>query len=165
MDQQSTSSILIFLPGYGEIQVLLHISFHISNCPFFLSWHLQQELYDTFSSLGKANKFWLLPLHSTISSEEQNRVFNNALNGLRKVPCIILCINNWCSLSSYKNLYIAGHTGYQYCRKFNHSPRCVPCYRFWSHQRDILWYQNKLSILNLSRFMHYLDLFYLHWAI
>jgi HrpA-like RNA helicase len=52
-------SILVFLPGYVEIQ----------------------EMFDIFSSHEEASRFWLLPLHSTTVPEEQDKVFVAAQQG------------------------------------------------------------------------------------
>jgi hypothetical protein len=45
-----------------------------------------QELFETFSrTLGDGHPFWLLPLHSGATSEEQERIFQPAPCGQRKV--------------------------------------------------------------------------------
>lgn len=60
-------SILIFLPGLGEIQ-LVHDTLNDSS---------------VFSE--RAGRYLILPLHSTLSNEEQTRIFNKAPEGKRKI--------------------------------------------------------------------------------
>lgn len=60
-------SILIFLPGLGEIQ-LLHDALNDSS---------------VFSE--RAGRYLILPLHSTLTNEEQSRIFARAPTGKRKI--------------------------------------------------------------------------------
>lgn len=60
-------SILIFLPGLGEIQ-LLHDTLNDSS---------------VFSE--RAGRYLILPLHSTLTNEEQSRIFAKAPAGKRKI--------------------------------------------------------------------------------
>ncbi|XP_063385238.1 putative ATP-dependent RNA helicase DHX57 [Cydia fagiglandana] len=60
-------AILIFLPGIAEI----------------MSLHDQLAESHTFSP--KTGKYILIPLHSTLSSEEQSLVFNKTREGVRKI--------------------------------------------------------------------------------
>lgn len=60
-------SILIFLPGLGEIQ-LVH-----------------DALNDSSMFSERTGKYLILPLHSTLSNEEQTRIFNKAPAGKRKI--------------------------------------------------------------------------------
>ncbi|XP_011642299.1 putative ATP-dependent RNA helicase DHX57 isoform X1 [Pogonomyrmex barbatus] len=64
-DYPKTGSILIFLPGMTEIITLIDL------------------LDETLSP--KKNKIVIYPLHSSISTEEQNRVFQQTKDGVRKI--------------------------------------------------------------------------------
>jgi HrpA-like RNA helicase len=59
-------AVLIFLPGAGEIGGLLRA--------------MQED-----AELGRADRFWLLPLHSELRTAEQQLVFRRAPAGVRKV--------------------------------------------------------------------------------
>ncbi|KAL4215433.1 ATP-dependent RNA helicase dhx29 [Rhizopus microsporus] len=66
IDIPSTGAILIFLPGINEIRAL----------------------YDLISShhiLGDPEKFLLIPLHSTLTSEHQEKAFDVPPKGIRKI--------------------------------------------------------------------------------
>ncbi|XP_066602831.1 putative ATP-dependent RNA helicase DHX57 [Prorops nasuta] len=62
-----TGSILVFLPGFAEIIAMKNL--------------LNENRY--FSQLSK--KFIIIPLHSSLSSEEQNLVFKKTNEGVRKI--------------------------------------------------------------------------------
>lgn len=65
-DLPGTGAILVFLPGMPEIR----------------------KLYDILSShaiLGKSEKYLLIPLHSTLSSEHQEKAFETPPEGIRKI--------------------------------------------------------------------------------
>ncbi|CAH0561131.1 unnamed protein product [Brassicogethes aeneus] len=66
-DYPRTGSILIFLPGIAEITSL----------------HEQLETHPVFGF--KAGKFVLLPLHSSLTSEEQSAIFRKPKNNQRKI--------------------------------------------------------------------------------
>lgn len=66
-DWPSEGSILIFLPGLAEIQ-----SIHDSLC-------------DSSVFSPRTGNFVLVPLHSTLTNEEQSLVFNRAPKGKRKI--------------------------------------------------------------------------------
>jgi len=56
-------SVLIFMPGLGEIN----------------------ELYELLEERIGSKKLWIIPLHSTLNSEEQQRVFRKPPPGYRKI--------------------------------------------------------------------------------
>ena len=60
---RNLGAILVFLPGLGEIQ----------------------ELFDVIEEKLDTSSMWILPLHSTLTSEEQQRVFRRTPLGTRKV--------------------------------------------------------------------------------
>ncbi|KAJ2951739.1 hypothetical protein O0L34_g13904 [Tuta absoluta] len=60
-------AILIFLPGIGEI----------------MSMH--DQLYESHTFSPKTGKYLLVPLHSTLSGEEQSLVFKKTKPGVRKI--------------------------------------------------------------------------------
>lgn len=65
-NSDTQGAVLVFLPGMGEIQTL----------------------YDSLSGrreFARDGRFWLLPLHSSLSSQEQALVFRHAPPGVRKV--------------------------------------------------------------------------------
>ncbi|XP_024937300.1 putative ATP-dependent RNA helicase DHX57 [Cephus cinctus] len=62
-----TGSILVFLPGFAEIIAL------------------RDSLCDNKILSPKAGKFVVVPLHSTLSSEEQSLVFRKMKEGVRKI--------------------------------------------------------------------------------
>lgn len=65
-DLPGTGAILVFLPGMPEIR----------------------RLYDILSShpsLGDSKKYLLIPLHSTLSSEHQEKAFETPPEGIRKI--------------------------------------------------------------------------------
>ena len=64
--EQVVGAILVFLPGHDDIMRLLNA----------LSRH---------SDYGNARRFTLLPLHSSISSAEQQRVFVRSAQEARKI--------------------------------------------------------------------------------
>lgn len=66
-DWPQEGSILIFLPGLAEIQTL-----HDALC-------------DSSMFSPRAGKFVLVPLHSTLTNEEQSLVFQRAPKGKRKI--------------------------------------------------------------------------------
>ncbi|KAI8802887.1 P-loop containing nucleoside triphosphate hydrolase protein [Cladochytrium replicatum] len=65
---KSAGSVLIFLPGLGEIRGLFE----------------RLDAAD-MSRAGVPRKWFLIPLHSVLGSSEQSKVFSPAPNGLRKV--------------------------------------------------------------------------------
>ncbi|CAG4961770.1 unnamed protein product [Colias eurytheme] len=60
-------AILVFLPGIGEIM------------------SLYDQLVESHTFSPKSGKYKIIPLHSTLSSEEQSLVFKNPGQGVRKV--------------------------------------------------------------------------------
>lgn len=66
-DYPRTGSILIFLPGIAEIMALKDL------------------LSDNKSLSPKSGKFIIVPLHSSLSSEEQSLVFKKTKEGVRKI--------------------------------------------------------------------------------
>ncbi|XP_060805355.1 probable ATP-dependent RNA helicase spindle-E [Amyelois transitella] len=72
-DEADLPSVLIFLPGINEIEDLYACLTDLS---------LRQKLTDAESA---KYKWWVLPLHSTITAEEQVRVFQRAPPGHRKI--------------------------------------------------------------------------------
>ncbi|XP_011138730.1 putative ATP-dependent RNA helicase DHX57 isoform X2 [Harpegnathos saltator] len=66
-DYPATGSILVFLPGFAEILTL------------------KDQLYENKNLSPKTKQFVVVPLHSSLSSEEQNLVFQKTKNGVRKI--------------------------------------------------------------------------------
>jgi ATP-dependent RNA helicase DHX29 len=62
----STGSVLVFLPGLGEIRSMT-------------------ERLEANRSLGDSRRFEIIPMHSTLSSKDQRRVFVPAKHGCRKI--------------------------------------------------------------------------------
>ncbi|KAH9519541.1 ATPdependent RNA helicase [Bulinus truncatus] len=62
-------AILVFLPGFAEIQILYDM---LLSTPMFLP-------------SGKSSRYKILPLHSSLSSEDQNSVFIKPKKGIRKI--------------------------------------------------------------------------------
>ena len=62
----STGSILVFLPGLGEIRAL-------------------SERLEANRTLGDSSRFGIIPMHSTLSSRDQRRAFVPAKPGCRKI--------------------------------------------------------------------------------
>eukprot|EP00958_Prasinococcus_capsulatus_P005428 scaffold526_cov356-Prasinococcus_capsulatus_cf.AAC.4 len=71
-EKGSLGSILVFLPGIGEIG------------------SVEQQLQGSYHFRPSANKHLILPLHSSVSSSDQKLVFKRPPTGVRKV---ILCTN------------------------------------------------------------------------
>lgn len=62
----STGAILVFLPGMNEIRALY-------------------DLVSSHNVFGKTEKFLLIPLHSTLSSDHQEKAFEVPPEGVRKI--------------------------------------------------------------------------------
>lgn len=62
----STGSVLVFLPGLGEIKALT-------------------ERLEGNRLLGDKQRFDIIPMHSTLSSQDQRRAFVMAKLGVRKI--------------------------------------------------------------------------------
>lgn len=62
----SNGSVLVFLPGFGEIRALT-------------------ERLEANRSLGNKERFDVIPLHSTLSPQDQRRAFLKPRKGCRKV--------------------------------------------------------------------------------
>ncbi len=62
----TTGSILVFLPGLGEIKSL-------------------SERLDCSRTFGDKQRFQVIPMHSTLSSQDQRKAFAPAMKGCRKI--------------------------------------------------------------------------------
>ncbi|XP_014485773.1 PREDICTED: putative ATP-dependent RNA helicase DHX57 isoform X1 [Dinoponera quadriceps] len=66
-DYPRTGSILVFLPGFAEILTL------------------KDQLYDNKNLSPRTKQFVIVPLHSSLSNEEQSLVFQKTKSGVRKI--------------------------------------------------------------------------------
>jgi HrpA-like RNA helicase len=62
----SNGSVLVFLPGFGEIRALT-------------------ERLEGSRSLGNKQRFDIIPMHSTLSPQDQRRAFLKPKKGCRKI--------------------------------------------------------------------------------
>lgn len=76
--KESRGAVLVFLPGLLEIETLYKILSEVGNQP--------PTPEQAKNCVDKKKRSWsVLPLHSSITNEEQQRVFIPSRNGFRKI--------------------------------------------------------------------------------